>query len=80
MVELRISYRAEKDLDDIRDHGVRQFGAAAAIEYLVGFYRVFARLRDHRKRVRRETSTAKEYAASRIGRTAYYTGCKATWW
>ena len=47
MVELRISYRAEKDLDDIRIHGVREFGAIAATEYLSGFYRVFKVLRDH---------------------------------
>ena len=47
MGELRISRRAEKDLDDIRDRGVREFGARAATEYLAGFYRVFALLRDH---------------------------------
>lgn len=46
MVEVRLSAAARDDLIDIRDQGVRDFGATAAAKHLAGFASLFALLRD----------------------------------
>lgn len=47
MSKLRLSARAEFDLEEIQEIGVRDFGVSAAREHMAGFERIFTLLREH---------------------------------
>lgn len=46
MVRLRVSAQARRDLQDISDKGVLDFGPAAAANHMNGFRRLFLLLRE----------------------------------
>lgn len=46
MGDLRISRRAQRDLDDIRDWGTNEFGSEGSARHLKGFLHLFALLRE----------------------------------
>jgi plasmid stabilization system protein ParE len=47
MHRLRINRLAQADLEDIQERGLAKFGAAATRDFMLGFDRIFARLKHY---------------------------------